>query len=159
MDSKKIIEQAILKTSLNFQLIDYIEEQIEKGNKEAENLINSFFETKKSFQYNYTAPLICLESTLGIMASVIFFANSKNVIISNETKKYLEEKNYSNQEILKIIRNAIAHWADNNHKNIQFFEDKIKFNSRQKSVTMSLPNGLHLFVMDMIKETRNLMRT
>jgi len=158
MNPIKIIEISILKTSLNFQLLDFIEELIEKKDYEATNVINRFFDTKKSFQYIDVSPLVCLESTLGIMASVIFFANSKKIKLSEETKNLIKE-NYSDEETLRIIRNAIAHWADDNHGNIEFTQNSIIFKSRKKSITINLPNGLHYFIMDIIRETRRLMKT
>ena len=158
MDSIKIIETSILKTSLNFQLLDFIEELIEKEDTEATNFLNRFFDTRKSFDYKDVAPLICLETTLGMMASVIFFAKSKNIKLSKKTKNLIKESS-SDEEILRIIRNAIAHWSDDDHDNIKFTKNNIVFISRKKRITVNLPNGLHYFVMDIIRETRNSMKT
>jgi hypothetical protein len=101
---------------------------------------------------------MCLESTLGIMASIIFFAKSKNITLSRDTKNHIMQNEYNDEEILRIIRNAIAHWSDDNHENIQFSEQEVIFKSHKKSITMKLPHGLHYFIMDIIRETRNSMK-
>jgi len=155
MNTKRIIETSILKTSLNFQLLDYLEELIENDNTEAISIVNGFFNQRKKFTYKEAAPLICLETTLGMLASVIFFAKSKNITLSQKTKDNIKNHlNRKDEEILRIIRNAIAHWSDDEYKNILFHEDEIEFISHKKSVSMQLPEGLHYFVMDVIRETR-----
>jgi hypothetical protein len=88
IDSKKIIEESVLYTSLCFQLLDSLEELVESGDDSAQNVVNSFFD-KKGFTYEDCAPLMRIPTTLGIMASVVFFVKNNKCNLSYQAKEHI----------------------------------------------------------------------
>lgn len=159
MKSDDLLKDSVLYSSLCFQMLDFFEESYEAGNEHARALFSQFFD-KKSFDYKDIAPLMRVPTTLGLLSSVVFFIKNQDITLSESSIcniKYDGKEvtnDLSHAEILRVIRNALAHWADNNSRNMLFNESAITFRSNNRRVEVSVPTGLHSLVLDAIRLSR-----
>lgn len=150
----------VLKAYINFQLTDYIAAAYSSGDKAAIELINSFSQ-QKSFEPDLTLEcLSCKETTLAIMAGMIFFVRSSTLPPLKEDKyQWSEYVSITNTKSVKpsgsdirgfsitLIRNAIAHW-DEGGSGVEFLEGATRFSSNQGTLELK-DTGLHFLTMQM----------
>ena len=150
-------KMGVLKSYINFQLLDSIVERYESGDGSARNLINSFSEYKQ-FEPTITLGCIsCKETTLTLLAGMIFFVRTKNLPPPEEDKfkwsNHLENLQgiQKSEDVriwaIRVIRNAIAHWSEDN-SGVEFLDSATRFQSRSGSLTLP-DTGLHELVMQM----------
>lgn len=111
----------VLNSYISFQLIDHLAELYEKNDDCAKGLIQSFAERKKWGAEDVMARLNNKQATLSLLAGMIFFIKTSNLLLSEEGEhKWCEHitlvsKNRKVTDVriraIQIIRNAIAHWG------------------------------------------------
>ncbi|ASU24131.1 hypothetical protein CCZ37_16610 [Vibrio qinghaiensis] len=152
---ENIRQMGVLKSYINFQLLDYIDEKFLEGDEAARYLVTSFAQ-RKSFEPNVILDCIsCKETTLTLLSGMIFFVRSNTLPPIEDDKckwwKHIEISIDQNDDIrvtaITIIRNAIAHW-DEEGSGVEFLEGATKFTAHKGTLSIT-DEGLHLLVMQM----------
>lgn len=149
-------EMGVLKGYVNFQLLDHILEKYENGDCAAQKLIGSFANEKGFEPGVVTQCISCKETTLALLAGMIFLVRTHELSpIEEDRYKWWEflklDKENNSEDIrslaITIIRNSIAHWGEND-SGVEFISGATKFTSRAGKLVLQ-DEGLHLLIMQM----------
>jgi len=171
MKNEDLLKQTILFNCLNLQLLDFLDESIEKNNSIAVGFINDFFNEKKSFTYDEvrgTKFLSSISTSLGMLTSVIFFLRNQDInsYIIDFEYEYIENQkkvdNIGSKTLIRTIRNVIAHNQETENTSVNLcvngfihFEQLWKNDHRRVTFT---PENFHKFIMWLIKNSRKTIR-
>ena len=158
---RNIRQQGVLKSYVNFQLLDHLKDSYEKGNEGAKEVIESFAKTKSYDEDVIISCISCKETTLSLLAGMIFFVRSNN-LHPPENDRYIWYKNLNNEVdssnsrnknkdirvwAISVIRNAIAHW-DEEESGVKFLDSATEFKSRAGSLVLQ-DKDLHYLIMQL----------
>jgi len=147
----------VMNSYINFQLLDHLKECHENNNESAREIISSFAAHKKFSEADILNRISNKETTLVLLAGMIFFVRSTQIAPPEEDRYKWWNKLSDTQGInentdvrpwaITIIRNAIAHWGESN-SGVEFLDCSTKFTSIRGSLKLT-DEGLHELVMQL----------
>lgn len=156
-------EVGVLKSFINIQLLDHLLEAYQNGDGAAKSVIDSFADRKGFKPSDVTQCISCKETTLALLAGMIFLVRSHELPPIEEDKHKwwelleLEEEDHGGdvrKKAIAIIRNAIAHW-DEQGSGVNFISEATEFSSRAGKLVLK-DSGLHLLIMQMYGYTQHI---
>lgn len=149
-------EYGVLKSYINFQLLDHLLEAYERGDDAAQKIIRSFSDSKGFGPEVIVQCVSCKETTIALLAGMIFLVRSHELPpIEKDKHKWWRfltfDKDVGTEDVrssaINIIRNSIAHW-DECGSGVEFVPGGTEFTSRAGKLELK-DKGLHLLVMQM----------
>jgi hypothetical protein len=170
----------VLRTLLNFQFIQHVDEEYERGNQKGRHLVDDFLRQKfpdaPSIQ-EHLLPLMNLKTALAMLSVPLCFAAKQpgevwqnlgwemRPVYSVVFESPRSSSSPTVQQILLTIRNAIAHvpdfLVDSGHPNVSWDDSCcVRFTARRPpaSATFQTQEGFVSFLSHFIRYTRAAIR-